>query len=403
MTRDKNSYDLLTRLVHAGEEPEAAHGAVEPSVVFSTNFEADPESVGFSAEGLSENSPYFYARWATPTVHVLETKLASIEGGEAALCFASGMGAISALLLGTLKQGDHLVLSDVCYAGVAELAANMLQGFGIEVTTADFSDLEAARAAMRPNTKLVWAETPCNPILRLTDIAAVAKIAHEGGAQFGVDATMASPIATQPLALGADWVAHSLTKYCNGHGDALGGAVIGRSAEVAKLRQSALIHFGGALNPFAAWLIRRGLHTLSLRMRAHEENALKVAQFLEKHPAVKRVIYPGLPSHPQYELAKQQMKNFSGMLTFQTHEDGKEVAKRFYRKLQVFTYAVSLGKQRSLIWQIPTQEILESSFHLSGKAEESYREYAGDGIFRVSIGLESPEDLCVDLEQALQA
>jgi len=390
-----------TRSIHSGEPVDPSTQAVEPSLVLSTNFVFDPDAAGFSAETLDDKTPNVYARWSTPTVRALEVKLADLEDAEDALCFASGMGAISALLLGTLRGGDHLVLSDVCYAGVAELARNTLPGFGIEVTTANFSDLDAVAAAIRPNTKLLWAETPCNPILRLTDIAAVAEIAHTAGALLGVDSTMATPVATKPLSLGADLVAHSLTKYLNGHGDALGGVILGGRERLSKLRQGALIHFGGALSPFNAWLIRRGLHTLELRMKAHQENALCVAAYLESHPAIKRVIYPGLPSHPQYELAKRQMHNMSGMLTFQTKEDGVEVARRFYRKLQVFTYAVSLGKQRSLLFYIPTEELLKSSFSLEGAALESYRDFAGDGIFRVSIGLEALEDLCADLDQAL--
>lgn len=395
------SYSFPTRAIHACEPIEQQNGAVEPSITLSTNFAADPDSVGFSAESLGDDSPYFYARWSTPTVRALEEKLASLEGGEDALCFASGMGAISALLLGTLQAGDHLVLSDVCYAGLAELAHHTLPSYGIDVTTADFSDLEAVQNAVRNTTKIIWAETPANPILRLTDIAAVAKIAHAANAKLVVDSTMATPIATRPTALGADYVVHSLTKYLNGHGDALGGAVIGGKQELAVLRQNALIHFGSALSPFNAWLIRRGLHTLELRMQQHERGALHVAKWLEQRPEIARVIYPGLPSHPQHQLARKQMENFSGMLTFQTKENGAEVARRFYRKLSVFTYAVSLGKQRSLIWYIPTKEILESSFHIQGKALENYRNYAGDGVFRVSIGLESPDDLCNDLDQAL--
>ena len=389
-----------TRSIHTGEPTDPSTQAVEPSLVLSTNFVFNPDDAGFSAETLDDKTPNVYARWSTPNVRALEVKLADLEDGEDALCFASGMSAISALILGTLRSGDHLVLSDVCYAGVAELARNTLPGFGIEVTTANFSDLDAVAAAIRPNTKLLWAETPCNPILRLTDIAAVAEIAHAAGAQFGVDSTMATPVATKPLNLGADLVAHSLTKYLNGHGDALGGVIIGRKEVLSKLRQGALIHFGGALSPFNAWLIRRGLHTLELRMKAHQENALRVATYLESHSAIKRVIYPGLASHPQHALAQRQMHNTSGMLTFQTKEDGAKVARRFYRKLQDFTYAVSLGKQRSLLFYIPTKDILESSFSLEGAALQSYRDYAGDGIFRVSIGLEAPEDLCADLDQA---
>jgi cystathionine beta-lyase/cystathionine gamma-synthase len=385
-----------TRSIHTGEPADPSTQAVEPSLVLSTNFVFDPDSADFSAK-----TPNVYARWSSPTVRALEVKLADLEDGEDALCFASGMGAISALILGTLHSGDHLVLSDVCYAGVAELVRNTLPGFGIEVTTANFSDLASVTAAVRPNTRMIWAESPCNPILRLTDIAAVSEIAHSAGAQLTVDSTMATPVATKPLALGADFVVHSLTKYLNGHGDALGGAVIGRREALAKLRQVALVHFGGVLSPFNAWLIRRGLHTLELRMRAHADNASRVASYLESHPAIKRVIYPGLPSHPQYALAQRQMRNASGMLTFQTKEDGAEVARRLYRKLQVFTYAVSLGKQRSLLFYIPTKDILESSFSLQGAALKSYKDFAGDGIFRVSIGLEDPEDLRADLDQAL--
>jgi cystathionine beta-lyase/cystathionine gamma-synthase len=392
---------LRTRALHVGEVPDPATKAVETPLILSTNFVTDPDSSGFSAVDMKENDPYLYARWSTPTVRGLEEKLASLEDGEDALCFASGMGAASGLLLGKLKSGDHLVLSDVCYAGVAELARDTLPGFGIQVTSANFADLEAVDAAIRPNTRILWAESPCNPILRLTDLAALAKLAHKAGAELVVDSTLATPVATRPLTLGADWVLHSLTKYLNGHGDALGGVVIGRREPLAELRRHALIHFGGALSPFNAWLIRRGLHTLTLRMRAHAESALKVAGFLESHPSILRVIYPGLPSHPQHELAKRQMANFSGMLTFQVKGDAMAAARRIAQRAKLFNYAVSLGKQRSIIYYIPTEDILRSSFSLAGSAEESYRSYAGDGVFRTSIGLDDPDDLCRDLKQAL--
>jgi len=397
----QNVLALRTRALHAGEEPDPTTKSVEAPLILSTNFVTDPDSSGFSAVDLKDGDPYLYARWSTPTVRGLEEKLANLEEGEDARCFASGMAAAAGLLLGTLKSGDHLILSDVCYAGVAELARDTLPGFGIQVTNVNFSDLGAVEASIRPNTRLLWAESPCNPILRLTDLAAVSLIAHKAGAQFLVDSTLATPVATRPLALGADWVLHSLTKYLNGHGDALGGVVIGRREPLAELRRHALIHFGGALSPFNAWLIRRGLHTLALRMRAHEESALQVASFLESHPAIRRVIYPGLPSHPQHELARRQMANFSGMLTFQVKGDGLSVARRIAKRTKLFNYAVSLGKQRSLIYYIPTDEILRSSFTLEKPAEESYRSYAGDGVFRTSIGLDDPDDLCNDLENAL--
>jgi cystathionine beta-lyase/cystathionine gamma-synthase len=395
-------FAFTTRALHIGESPDPTSKSVEAPLVLSTNFITDPDSSGFSAADLKEGDPYLYARWSTPTVRGLEQKLADLEEGEDALCFGSGMAAAAGLLLGTLKKGDHLVLSDACYAGVAELAHDTLPGFGIEVTTADFSDPDTVAAAIRPNTRLLWAESPCNPILRLTDLNAMAAIAHRAGAELVVDSTMATPVATRPLALGADWVVHSLTKYLNGHGDALGGVVIGKRKPLAGLRQSSLIHFGGALSPFNAWLIRRGLHTLAFRMRAHAESAMKVAGFLESYPRIKRVIYPGLQSHPQHELACRQMQNFSGMLTFQVNGDGLDAARRIAQRARIFSYAVSLGKQRSLIYYIPTEDILRTSFHLVGAAEESYRSFAGDGVFRTSIGLEDPDDLCEDLEQALQ-
>lgn len=392
---------FATRALHAGESADPTTGAVTTPLVMSTNFVTDPDSTSFSAVDMRDDDPYFYARWSNPTVRALEQKLADLEEGEDALCFASGMAAAGALLLGTLKSGDHLVLSDVCYAGVAELARDTLPALGIAVANVDLSDLAAVAAAMRPNTRLVWAESPCNPILRLTDIAAVAEIAHRRGAALVVDSTIATPLGTRPLALGADWVLHSLTKYLNGHGDALGGAVIGRRQAIADLRRGPLIHLGGALSPFNAWLIQRGIHTLPLRMRAHADNAQKVAEFLEGHPRVKRVIYPGLASHPQHDLARRQMRNFSGMLTFQVHGDGLATARRLAERVRVFSYAVSLGKQKSLIFYLPAGDLLRSSFSIADAALESFRAYAGEGVFRTSIGLEDPADLCADLDQAL--
>jgi cystathionine beta-lyase/cystathionine gamma-synthase len=203
---EKRKLALRTRALHVGEKPDPATKSVEAPLILSTNFVTDPDSTGFSAVDMKENDPYVYARWSTPTVRGLEEKLASLEEGEDALCFASGMSAASGLLLGTLKSGDHLVLSDVCYAGVAELARDMLPGFGIQVTNVNFADLQAVAAAIRPNTRLLWAESPCNPILRLTDLTAVSEIAHRAGAKFAVDSTIATPVATQPLTLGADWI-----------------------------------------------------------------------------------------------------------------------------------------------------------------------------------------------------
>jgi methionine-gamma-lyase len=391
---------LRTRAVHAGEGPDPITGATTPSLVMSTTYALDEADTTFSALGLTEDLPYIYSRWSSPTVDRLEAKLADLEGAEAGLAFASGMAAVSSLFLHLLGKGDHVVVSDVGYAGTAELVRDTLPRMGIEVTPVDLSDLEELEGALRDSTRLVWAETPANPILRLTDLRAVAELAHQAGAGLAVDSTFATPVATRPIELGADYVVHSLTKYMGGHGDALGGAVLGRAEALGELRQEGLIHLGGVLSPFNAWLVMRGLVTLPLRMAAHEEGARQVARFLEEHPRVTKVTYPGLPSHPQHDLAKRQMENFSGMLTFQV-EDGWAMARRFVERLEVFHYAVSLGHHRSLIFYLDTGRMQTSSFRLDEEHLHRYRELAGDGIFRVSIGLEDPGDLCADLEQAL--
>lgn len=399
MNDNFEQYGLRTKAVHAGEQPDPTTGASAPNLVMSTTFLADPDA-NFSVENLQENAPYFYTRWGNPTVHQLEQKLCALEGAAAAVAFGSGMAAISALFFHLLRSGDHLVISNVTYAATAEMTNDLLPGLGIQITKVDMADLEAVAAAITPRTKLVYAETPCNPILRLTDIQAVANLAHAAGAVLAVDSTFATPMATRPLTLGADFVIHSLTKYLGGHGDALGGVLLGPTQEIETLRQKVAIRTGGILSPFNAWLIMRGMATFPLRMRAHEQGALQVAQFLENHPQIKRVIYPGLPSHPQYALAQQQMQNFSGMLTFQV-EDGPQMARQLAKKLKVFHYAVSLGHPRSLLFYLPTADLQASSFRLNAQQLATFKTYAGEGIFRVSIGLEDPEDLCQDLEQAL--
>lgn len=389
---------IRTAAVHAGEEPNPLTGASAPDIVMSTTFLINPD-VSFSANLLTEETPFAYTRWGNPTVSQLEQKLAALEGSEACVAFASGMAAITALLFRVLKAGDHVVMSDVTYAAASELANDTLPKLGIEISRVDTSDPENVRSALRSNTRLVYLETPTNPILRLTDVATVATMAHEAGALVAVDSTFATPIALQPIALGVDFVIHSLTKYICGHGDALGGAVCGSQQEMALLRPMA-VHLGGILSPFNAWLIMRGAATLPVRMHAHEENALTLAQYLEGHPQITRVIYPGLPSHPQHELAKEQMANFSGMITFQMR-DGLAAARAFSTKLQTIHYAVSLGHHRSLVVYIPTEDMLKTSFRLTAEQEASYRHFAGDGVFRFSVGLEDPADIMADLDQAL--
>jgi len=389
-----------TKAIHAGEEPDPVTRASAPSINMSTTFVVEADA-GFSVESLDEDAAWIYTRWGNPTIHQLELKLAALEQAETAIAFASGMGAITALVFHLLKAGDHLVISDVTYAALTEMANEMIPELNIEVTKVNTSDPEAIKAAIKPNTKLIYIETPCNPLLRLTDIAEVTGIAHQAGAKLAVDSTFATPIATKPLLLGADFVIHSLTKYLGGHGDALGGAILGSKAALTPLRKKTAIRLGGVISPFNAWLIMRGIATLPIRMRVHEENALKVAAWLEQHPKVKKVIYPGLPSHPQHELAKRQMKNFSGMITFQL-ENGNKQAKIFAEKLQIIHYAVSLGHHRSLIFYLNSADLLESSFKFATPEQlASWNDFAGEGIFRFSIGLEDADDIIADLKQAL--
>ena len=389
----------MTRAVHSGESPDAATGASAPNIVMSSTFVID-EPISFSAQDKPDDAPYVYSRWDNPTVTVLQDKLAALEEAEACRCFASGMAATSALLLSTLSQGDRLVMSDSNYPGTAELARKTLTRLGVDVILADLSDLEEAARAITAGVRLVWAETPANPTLRLTDICGVAELAHSVGAEFAVDSTFASPVATRPLKLGADYVVHSLTKYCCGHGDAMGGAVLGRRDKLRNVESDGQIYMGGVISPFNAWLINRGLATLPMRMQAHQTNAIHVAKYLEGHTKVKRVLYPGLSSHPQFDLAVRQMDNFSGMVSVQI-DNGPGLAERMMSDLKIFHYAVSLGHHRSLIYWLGTDDLMKSSYALEGQALDAYRAFAGDGVFRISVGLEDPEDLCDDLAQIL--
>jgi cystathionine beta-lyase/cystathionine gamma-synthase len=347
-----------------------------------------------------DRPPHVYTRWSNPSLRTLEEKMAALEDAEAGLAFASGMAVVSGVLLTFLGAGDHVVASEVCYAGTVEFLGEHVGRYGIEVTLVDTSDIEAVRAALRPNTKLVYIETPANPILRLTDIAAVADVAHEAGARLVVDSTFATPVLQTPLSLGADFVLHSMTKYLGGHGDALGGIVLGNREGIDEIRQGMLIHLGGAMSPFNAWLINRGLATLSLRMRQHQESALAVARFLEQHPRIQRVIYPGLESHPQRDLVQRQMSGPGGMVVAQMD---METAADVVQGVRVFTYATSLGDYQSLLFYYPTELNVDTATYLADSQKKAIREWAGDGIMRISIGLEDPEDLVADLDQALSS
>ncbi|HEY7765580.1 MAG TPA: PLP-dependent aspartate aminotransferase family protein [Aestuariivirgaceae bacterium] len=392
---------IRTIAVHAGEGVDPVTRASSPNLVMSATF-APAAVTGFSARNRMGYEGFIYARQSSPTVKQLEEKLAALEGAEAALAFASGMAASHALIAGRLSEGDHLVMSDSNYVGTAELVRDSLPRFGIDVSLVDTSDRSAVERTLRAETRMLWVETPANPIMRLSDIAELSELAHDNGVRdVAVDSTFASPIATRPIALGADFVVHSLTKYIGGHGDAMGGAVLGRKGELDALNLEATVHYGGVLSPFNAWLILRGAATLPLRMRAHEENALAVASFLEGHRAIKRVVYPGLASHPQHDLARRQMQNFSGMMTFQTQRDGAAVAQRMIENFEIIHYAVSLGHHRSLVYWIPTESLMASSFKLEDEALRRYRDFAGDGVFRFSVGIEDAKDICADLERVL--
>ncbi|KQW29649.1 cystathionine gamma-synthase [Rhizobium sp. Root274] len=391
-----------TRALDGGLIIDPATGAIAPNISMSVNNVLMPGDGAFSADGVEDLAalPYLYARWTNPTVRQLEQRLAALEGAEDALASATGMAAIAGMLLTLLKAGDHLIVSDVCYAGAAELTQRVLPDFGIEVTAVNMARLDLVEAAIKPNTRLIHCESPVNPILRIVDLKALSAIAARHGVLTSVDSTFATPVATRPLSLGVDLVIHSLTKFINGHGDALGGAVIGRKELVAQIRGRAGVYLGAALSAQSAWLIMRGIDTLYPRLRMASETALSVARFLESHPQVERVIYPGLESHPQHELAKRQMDVFGGMIGFRTR-DPKATAGRLAERLRVAHYAFSLGHQRSLVVLMETDEMMASTYRLTGEPLADYRAYAGDGLFRLSIGLETPADIIADLDQAL--
>jgi cystathionine beta-lyase/cystathionine gamma-synthase len=399
----KNSGTLQdsTLAVHAGEFVDPATRASSPNLVMSATF-APTEVTGFSARDEKDYGGFVYGRVANPTVRQLENKLAALEGAESALAYGSGVAASHALIAGRLSKGDHLLMPESNYVGVAELARDTLPRFGIETSFVDTTDIRAVAAGLRPNTRMLWLETPSNPTMQVCDIQTLSRLAHENGVRdVVVDSTYATPIATRPLSLGADFVVHSLTKYIGGHGDAMGGAVLGRKTDLDALNLEATVHFGGILSPFNAWLIMRGAGTLPLRMRAHEDAAMTLATRLEGHPAIKRVFYPGLASHPQHTLAKSQMKNFSGMLTFQTHESGLTIARRLVKQLEIIHYAVSLGHLRSLIYWIGTDDIEQSTYRHGPDAAQRFRSYTGDGVFRLSVGIEAGDDLWSDLVRCL--
>ncbi len=376
-------YKYSTLAVHAGQHPDPLTGAVNVPVYLSSTFELT---------GIGTDRGWDYSRAGNPTRDRLETAVAALEGGMSGHMFTSGMAAISALVA-MLRAGDHVVCSLDVYAGTVRLFDRIVSGYGIEIEYVDTSDLGAVEKAMKPNTKLVHIETPSNPLMVLTDIAGVAKIAHAHGAEVSVDNTFMSPVLQSPLALGADIAMHSTTKYLNGHSDGLGGAIIGSTPEHKErfgLIQKAA---GGVMSPFECFLVLRGIKTLPLRVREHEENGRAVAEFLATHPKVQKLAYPGLKSHPQYELARRQQTGFGSMMSFELNS--RDEAARFLAAIKIFLNAESLGGVESLA--------SHSATTTHGSVSEEVRQRMGinEGRIRLSIGIEDKEDLIADLDQAL--
>ncbi|SDG70888.1 cystathionine gamma-synthase [Klenkia brasiliensis] len=372
-----------TRAIHDGQEPDPTTGAVAVPLHLTSTYKQD--GVGGLRNG------YEYSRSANPTRTALQEALASLEQGAAGLAFASGLAAEDALLRTVLDPGDHLVIPIDAYGGTFRLISKVLQRWGVEHTPVDLSDLDAVRAAFRPTTKLVWCETPTNPLLGIADIAALAQLAHEHGALLAVDNTFASPYLQQPLTLGADVVVHSTTKYLGGHSDVVGGALVAGTAELGErlaFHQNAM---GAVAGPFDAWLVLRGIKTLGVRMDRHQANATKVAEFLVEHPAVSTVLYPGLPTHPGHEVAARQMSGPGGMLSFRLRA-GEEAALAVCERAQVFTLAESLGGVESLV------EHPHRMTHAS--VAGSALEVPAD-LVRLSVGIEDVEDLLADLDRML--
>lgn len=376
---------LSTLAVHAGQHPDPHTGAVNVPVYLSSTFELT---------GIGTDKGWDYSRAGNPTRDRLEAALAALEGGHSGHAFASGMAAIYGLVA-TLHAGDHVLCSHNVYGGTARLFNMIVRHYGIEIEYVDTGNLDALSAAIRPNTKLIHIETPTNPLMVLTDIAAVCKIAHAKGVEVSVDNTFMSPALQSPLELGADIVMHSTTKFLNGHSDGLGGALIGSKPEHQERFLLVQKAAGGILSPFECFLVLRGIKTLPLRMRQHEENGRAVAEFLSTQPKVKRLAYPGLKSHPQHELAVRQQRGFGSMLSFDLGD--RAAAGRFLGAVKLFLNAESLGGVESLASHSAT------TTHAALSAEERAKVGITEGLVRLSVGIEDKEDLIADLEQALAA
>jgi cystathionine gamma-synthase/cystathionine gamma-lyase len=373
-----------TKAIHVGQEPDSATGAVAVPIYQTSTY---------AQEEVGKHKGYEYARTQNPTRSALEACLASLENGKYGLCFASGLAATNTVM-NLLSQGDHVVVGDDVYGGTYRIFDKVFKRYGISFTFIDARDTANFEKAIRPETKLLWIETPTNPMLQLADIKALSEIAHKKNIKMVVDNTFASPYLQRPLDLGADIVVHSTTKYIGGHSDVVGGTVITSNEEVyetLKFHQNAV---GAVPGPMDCWLVLKGVKTLAIRMREHCKNARKIADFLEKHPAVEKIYYPGLATHPQHELAKKQMDDFGGMVSLVVR-GGFENAKLVLKSTKLFTLAESLGGVESLISHPASMT--------HGSIPKEQREARGvvDGLIRLSCGIEDVDDLIADLEQAL--
>jgi len=385
MASDNKDKGFATRAIHVGQDPDPATGAtIVPIYQTST----------YTQEAPGQHKGYEYSRTGNPTRAALEECVAALEGAEYGLAFASGLAATTAVM-SLLGPGDHIVAGDDLYGGSYRLFDRVLQkSNGLDFTFVDTTDPEGVEAALRPETKMLWIETPTNPMLTLSDISLLSEMAHGRGATVAVDNTFASPYFQQPLSLGADIVVHSTTKYMGGHSDVVGGAAVTSDPDLHERMAFYQNAAGGVPGPFDSWIVLRGLKTLAVRMRQHEENALAVARFLQDHPQVATVNYPGLPSHPQHDLAKRQMSGFSGMVSF-TLRGGAEAAYAAVQKTEVFHFAESLGGVESLITHPATMT------HAAIPKEQRESRGVTDGLLRLSVGIEDAEDLVADLDGAI--
>ncbi len=372
-----------TSAIHAGQDPDASTGAVIPPIYQTSTYVQD---------GVGRHKGYEYSRTDNPTRTALQTVLAELEAGRWALSYASGLAATQNLMQYTLRPGDHILLSDDAYGGTYRLAAQVMVNYGIDFSLVDMADLDAVKAALRPETRLVWAETPTNPYLKIVDIAGLAAVVDGHAAKLVVDNTFASPYLQQPIVHGADFVLHSTTKYLGGHSDVVGGAVVGNDEatfETLKFHQNAA---GAVSGPMDCWLTLRGIKTLAVRMDRHSANARAIADFLAEHDGVERVFYPGLADHVGHEIAARQMRDFSGMVSF-TARGGVDNAVRIVERTKIFGLAESLGGVESLI-EVPAAMTHASVVGTGAEVEP--------GLVRLSVGIEHIDDLLGDLEQAIE-